>query len=101
MELQCKHNISVRKVPEVIKLILNKLADISVLRLQSPATLSRLFMRANIVAKQHCSQLLLEHADKTRLTGSTLHQDATTKPHPRPRNSENTPNRPAANPLFE
>ena len=38
-------------------------------------------MPANIKAKQHSSQLLLEHADETGLTGSTLHQDATTKHH--------------------
>ena len=74
-------NVSMSKVNEVIRTVLQKLAGKSTSRLPSKAVHSRLLVEANHLADVQLGRAMLEEADPSQVIGNTLHGDGTTKYH--------------------
>ena len=74
-------NVSISKVNEVIRTVLQKLGGKSISRLPSKAVHSRLPVEAKHLADVQLGRAMLEKADPSRVTGNTLHGDGTTKYH--------------------
>ena len=74
-------NVSMSKVNEVIRTVLQKLAGKSISRLPSKAVHSRLLVEAKHLADVQLGRAMLEEADPSQVIGNTLHRDGTTKYH--------------------
>ena len=72
-------NVSMSKVNEVIRTVLQKLAGKSISRLPSKAVHSRLLVEAKHLADVQLGRAMLEEADPSQVIGNTLHGDGTTK----------------------
>ena len=74
-------NVSMSKVNEVIRTVLQKLAGKNISRLPSKAVHSRLLVEAKHLADVQLGRAMLEEADPSQVIGNTLHGDGTTKYH--------------------
>ena len=74
-------NVSMSKVNEVIRTVLQKLGRKSISRLPSKAVHSHLPVKAKHPADVQLGRAMLEEADPSRVIGNTLHGDGTTKYH--------------------
>ena len=74
-------NVSMSKVNEVIRTVLQKLGRKSISRLPSKAVHSHLPVEAKHHADVQQGRAMLEEADPSRVIGNTLHGDGTTKYH--------------------
>ena len=81
IELACNYDVSVRKVAEVVKIVLRNLTDVDIENtpLPSKSSIQNYFVEANAIAKHHVAERLLGDFDVTALTGNVSHSDATTK----------------------
>ena len=74
-------NVSMSKVNEVIRTVLQKLAGKSISRIPSKVVHSRLLVEAKHLADVQLGRAMLEEADISQVIGNTLHGDGTTKYH--------------------
>ena len=74
-------NVSMSKVNEVIRTVLQKLGRKSISRLPSKAVHSHLPVEAKHPADVQLGRAMLEEADPSRVIGNTLQGDGTTKYH--------------------
>ena len=74
-------NVSMSKVNEAIRAVLQKLGGKSISRLPSKAVHSRLPVEAKHLADVQLGRAMLVEADPSRVIGNTLHRDGTTKYH--------------------
>ena len=74
-------NVSMSKVNEVIRTVLQKFAGKSTSRLPSKAVHSRLLVEAKYLADVQLGRAMLEEPDPSQVIGNTLHGDGTTKYH--------------------
>lgn len=82
MQLVTEGNVSLNKVPIVIKSVLQNLTGKLPERLPSKSLISsRLMVEAKIVACKQACEAMLTNYDPKAVKGNVLHQDATTKYH--------------------
>jgi len=82
MQLVTEGNVSLNKVPIVIKSVLKNLTGKLPERLPSKSLISsRLMVEAKIVACKQTCEAMLTNYDPKAVKGNVLHQDATTKYH--------------------
>ena len=72
-------NISMKKVNDVINIVLKTLAGKDMDRLSTKAAHSRLLVEAKYIADVQVGKAMLENADPSSLLGNTLHGDGTSK----------------------
>ena len=72
-------NVSMSKVNEVIRTVLQKLGRKSISRLPSKAVHSHLPVEAKHLADVRLGRAIIEEVDPSRVIGNTLHGDGTTK----------------------
>eukprot|EP00057_Strongylocentrotus_purpuratus_P006869 XP_011661343.1 PREDICTED: uncharacterized protein LOC105436956 isoform X1 [Strongylocentrotus purpuratus] len=81
MILLTECNVSMSKIKKVINTVCKNLLGKLPERLPSLGTLDRILSEAKFVAQNQIFKCMEEGGDPTKLTGNTLHNDATTKFH--------------------